>query len=164
MIGNDIVDLALAQKESNWKRIGFLNKIFTKQEQKKILASENKEVTIWNLWSRKEATYKIYNRETGIRAYIPLQIDCFDLEIVNEIILGKVICNNFIYYTKTEITSDFIHTIAVSNIELFDAIYFLDNSTLVKKNKGIPYIINNKSTKNPVSISHHGQFQKIISC
>ena len=33
MIGNDIVDLALAQKESNWKRKGFLDKIFTLQEQ-----------------------------------------------------------------------------------------------------------------------------------
>jgi lactate dehydrogenase-like 2-hydroxyacid dehydrogenase len=28
-IGNDIVDLALARKESNWKRPGYLNKIFT---------------------------------------------------------------------------------------------------------------------------------------
>jgi hypothetical protein len=33
MIGNDVVDLALAQKESNWKRKGFLNKLFTSVEQ-----------------------------------------------------------------------------------------------------------------------------------
>jgi hypothetical protein len=31
---------------------------------------------VWNLWSRKEAAYKIYNRETGIRGYFPLQIAC----------------------------------------------------------------------------------------
>ena len=33
MIGNDIVDLDLARKESNWKRKGFLDKIFSLQEQ-----------------------------------------------------------------------------------------------------------------------------------
>jgi phosphopantetheinyl transferase (holo-ACP synthase) len=33
VIGNDIVDLALARKESNWKRPGYLNKIFTTKEQ-----------------------------------------------------------------------------------------------------------------------------------
>jgi hypothetical protein len=32
VIGNDIVDLALARKESNWKRPGYLNKIFTTKE------------------------------------------------------------------------------------------------------------------------------------
>ena len=41
MIGNDIVDLALAQKESNWKRKGFLNKIFTEKEQLLILNAKN---------------------------------------------------------------------------------------------------------------------------
>ena len=48
MIGNDIVDLALAQKESNWKRKGFLDKIFTLQEQLFINLSENQEIEVWN--------------------------------------------------------------------------------------------------------------------
>ena len=55
MIGNDIVDLALAEKESNWKRKGFIDKIFTPQEQSLIKTSINQEIIIWNLWSRKEA-------------------------------------------------------------------------------------------------------------
>ena len=36
MIGNDVVDLELAKKESNWQRRGFLSKIFTKNEQRLI--------------------------------------------------------------------------------------------------------------------------------
>ena len=64
MIGNDIVDLALTRKENNWKRNGFLDKIFTVKEQILITNSENPEFTVWNLWSRKEATYKIINRQT----------------------------------------------------------------------------------------------------
>jgi hypothetical protein len=41
VIGNDIVDLALARKESNWKRPGYLNKIFTTKEQLLISSAEN---------------------------------------------------------------------------------------------------------------------------
>ena len=33
MIGNDIVDLNLAERQSNWQRPGFLEKQFTIQEQ-----------------------------------------------------------------------------------------------------------------------------------
>jgi len=57
MIGNDIVDLELALKESNWKRKGFLNKIFTNEEQLLISSAINPEIMVWNLWSRKEAAY-----------------------------------------------------------------------------------------------------------
>jgi phosphopantetheinyl transferase (holo-ACP synthase) len=53
VIGNDIVDLALARKESNWKRPGYLNKIFTTKEQLLISSAENPNTMVWNLWSRK---------------------------------------------------------------------------------------------------------------
>jgi phosphopantetheinyl transferase (holo-ACP synthase) len=76
VIGNDIVDLALARKESNWKRPGYLNKIFTTKEQLLISSAENPNTMVWNLWSRKGAAYKIYNRATGIRGYFPLNLEC----------------------------------------------------------------------------------------
>ena len=41
MIGNDIIDLAFARKESNWQRPGFLNKIFTPDEQWLIANAKN---------------------------------------------------------------------------------------------------------------------------
>ena len=91
MIGNDVIDLALAQKESNWKRKGFLDKIFTQKEQLLISNSQNPELMVWNLWSRKEAAYKIYNRQTQNRAYIPKQLECYDLKEKHGIIYGKVI-------------------------------------------------------------------------
>ena len=36
MIGNDIVDLVQARFQSNWKRKGFVQKIFTQKEQELI--------------------------------------------------------------------------------------------------------------------------------
>jgi phosphopantetheinyl transferase (holo-ACP synthase) len=164
MIGNDIVDLALARKESNWKRKGFLDKIFTNKEQLLILNAKNSEVMVWNLWSRKEAVYKIYNRQTGIRRYFPLQFECFDLEIINGIIFGKVSIKDSVYFTKTEINPEFVNTIAIKNVTDFDAIKTLENRKYIKKSNGIPsYFETEKLVSKPVSISHHGRFEQIIT-
>jgi len=164
MIGNDIVDLALARKESNWKRKGFLDKIFTKNEQLLILNDQNQEVMVWNLWSRKEAAYKIYNRQTGIRGYIPLQLECFDLEIIDGISFGKVVIKERVYFTKTVISDQFVNSIAVENVQNFDTIKILENRKNIQKNKEIPsYLKKENSVMIPVSISHHGRFEQIIS-
>jgi phosphopantetheinyl transferase (holo-ACP synthase) len=163
VIGNDIVDLALAQKESNWKRKGFLNKIFSNQEQFLILNNPNPEVMVWDLWSRKEAAYKIYNRNTGIRGYFPQQIECVNLEIIDGIQFGKVVINEAIYYTKTTINTEYINTIAVVAIEDFGKVTQLKNSKCIQKKNGIPnYYENKNSESKPVSISHHGRFKQIV--
>lgn len=164
MIGNDIVDLALAEKESNWKRKGFLNKIFTQHEQALISNAANPTVMVWNLWSRKEAAYKMYNRQTQIRGYFPLQLECFDLEKMDDFTFGKVLIKNCIYFTKTEITSQFINTIAVENIQYFDSIKTFETRKNSIKTNGIPnYLDKENSDSRPVSISHHGRFERIIS-
>lgn len=164
MIGNDIVDLALARKESNWKRNGFLDKIFTKNEQLLILNTKNPDVMVWNLWSRKEAAYKIYNRQTNIRGYFPLQLECFDLEIIDGIIFGKVTVKDFVYYTKTVISTEFINTIAVESLQDFTFITTLENIKNIQKINGIPnYFEKENSVSRPVSISHHGRFEQIIT-
>ena len=160
MIGNDIVDLALAQKESNWQRKGFLDKIFTKNEQSLISNSKNPEIMVWNLWTRKEAGYKIYNRQTGIRGYFPLQLDCF-YESEN---LGTVCCNGNTYHTQTKISDDCIYTIAVTKKEYFNQIITLDMEAKINKKNGIPFIMDELTKlSKPVSISHHGRFWKGIT-
>ena len=160
MIGNDIVDLDLARKESNWKRKGFLEKIFSFEEQRMIHDDSNPELMVWNLWSRKEAAYKIYNRHTGIKGYFPWLLQC-SYENQN---LGKVAIDDFVFYTQTEITHDYIYSIAVSDIAVFDEIKYLETSENIKKANGVPYILDESSNIiQPVSITHHGRFHKVIS-
>ena len=164
MIGNDIVDLALARKESNWKRKGFLDKIFTKAEQLLIKNSKNSEVMVWNLWSRKEAVYKIHNRKTLIRGYFPLQLECCDLEIIDGITFGKVCIKQQVYFTKTEIKAQFINTVAVENIKDFNEIKTVENRNNIQKIAGIPSFFEKEtSALRPLSISHHGRFKQIIT-
>lgn len=160
MIGNDIIDLALARKESNWQRKGFFDKIFTAKEQLLIAGAENPEIMVWNLWSRKEAAYKIYNRETGIRGYFPLQLECIHQNEIS----GSVSIKGNTYFTKTIISDAFIHTIAVLKKENFDRIKKLNSNETISKTDGIPFIIDKQTKKTrPVSISHHGQFWEGIT-
>ena len=160
MIGNDIVDLALALKESTWKRKGYLDKIFTENEQLLIIKSDNPENMVWNLWSRKEAAYKIFNRNTGIRIYNPIQFECFETDKS----IGKVMCNGVLYYTQTEINLDYIHTVSLLNSTDFESIKLLNRNIEIVKIDGIPFLkeANNKEI-NPISISNHGNFEKIVS-
>ena len=163
MIGNDIVDLSLARKESNWKRLGFLDKLFTRKEQLLIANANNPEIMVWTLWSRKEAAYKIYNRQTQIRAFIPLQLECFDIEIKAGFFYGKVLCYKIIYYTKTKITSEYIETNAVLNPADFDRIKAIHSSETITKINGIPNYYNEKEeVLKPISKSHHGRFIRIV--
>ena len=160
MIGNDIVDLSLAQKESNWKRKGFLDKIFSPQEQCLILNNPNSELIVWNLWSRKEAAYKIYNRITGIRGYFPWKLECHYTDENS----GTVSIDGFLFYTQTQITNDYIYSIAVSEISILNKIKSVKSLENIKKENGIPNFYDAVlNTVSPVSITHHGQFQKIIT-
>jgi phosphopantetheinyl transferase (holo-ACP synthase) len=160
MIGNDIVDLALARKESNWQRDRFLDKIFNVKEQLLIAKAENPEIMVWNLWSRKEAAYKIYNRETGIRGYFPLQLECF----YENTTLGTVSIKGKSYFTQSQIENDSIYTIAVAEKKHFDKIESINSSDEIFKNNGIPFIIDSASKiKKLVSITHHGRFWKGIT-
>ncbi len=156
MIGNDVIDLKLTRIESNWRRKGFVEKLFSEREQEIIQNAINPELMVWNLWSRKEAAYKIYNRETTIRAFIPLQFECFITTNQKD----YVVCNHRKYYTKTTISNEKIETIAVKNQTDFENIIVLKDLIFVEKIKGIPI---NKNTKKPITISHHGEFQQILT-
>ena len=160
MIGNDIVDLAQARKVSNWQRKGFLNKIFTQKEQFYIENAIDPELMVWNLWTRKEAAYKIFNRETGFRGFIPLRLECF----YETDSLGSVTCNGSKYYTQTQISEEFIYTIAVAEKKYFNQIRHLTQETKIIKIDGVPFL-NDSITLSliPVSITHHGVFWEGIT-
>jgi phosphopantetheinyl transferase (holo-ACP synthase) len=164
MIGNDIVDLQLRNGESNWQRKRYLEKIFTKDEQVLIWNSNNPESMVWNLWTRKEAAYKIYNRITGIRSYFPSLIECFEIESKQGFIFGKVIIQDIICFTKTEINSAYCYTIATLNSDIFSTIKIIKNRTDIIKNNGIPsYYDPNTKTLHSASISNDGRFERIIA-
>ena len=157
MIGNDVVDLQLAKIESNWRRIGFVDKIFTKNEQIFLFLSENIEISIWNLWSRKEAAYKIWNRQTSERKFNPIQFECKNI-FGNDVVQFE----NIIYFTNTQILESHIHSIAVTKKSDLNRIKFISNNIKISKENNIPFLINKNQKKEIISKSNHGKFEFIV--
>lgn len=184
MIGNDIVDLKLAKMQSNWRRKGFLEKVFSLNEQAMIFDAAEPDVIVWALWSMKESAYK-----AGLRVQKKIKINPkdFDCLMLNDH-KGIVKYGEEVYHTISEIKQDFVHTQACSktfDARLFSKVLKSDQNcwdsnqlypiiisrvavhkgcgkrdVVIRKNaQGIPelYMMGKKM---PVlcSLSHHGRF------
>ena len=189
MRGNDIVDIHLAAKESNWKRKGFLEKLFTPEEKESIIQSDDPERMVWAFWSMKEAAYKIHTRCFGGRFFAPLKFSCA-LETNGD---GKVMIDQAVYQTRTDFKSTYIYSVATSlndgSSSLLNQCFRLevpeDRSgyiysvmikeyakltskseefiTIIKDNNGIPFLEDKKENRQiPVSITHHGRYCAFI--
>ena len=157
-IGNDIVDLDLAKIQSNWRRIGYLDKIFTKKEQNFIFESKNQDEMVWQLWSRKEAVYKIVIQKGGIRGYYPLKMECLNFDLDN----GIVCFEDTLFYTKTNISRKAIYSLALENKDNFNKIIEIKDPAAIIKIKGIPYF-ETDNKRHFASKTHHGRFEKTVS-
>ncbi|MEE9406507.1 MAG: 4'-phosphopantetheinyl transferase superfamily protein [Polaribacter sp.] len=108
MIGNDIVDLNLAEIQSNWQREGFLEKQFTKKEQEQIRGSKDPFLKVWLFWSMKEAAYKCYTQTNEKRFFAPQKFEC----TLTEEEEGIVTFEENKFYTSTHFSTFYIHTLA----------------------------------------------------
>lgn len=160
MIGNDIVDLSLARIQSNWQRKGFLQKLFTPDEQQAILNHPEPGLMVWILWTMKEAAYKIYNRQTLDKGFFPHLLEC-EISTNTTILSGKVCCKGREYLTSTVIDGDFIHTLAVTQPKDLQHIYEISSEKVEKDSYGFPFVYK-KGIRIPVSKSHHGRFEKVV--
>ncbi|MBC7417165.1 MAG: 4-phosphopantetheinyl transferase family protein [Pedobacter sp.] len=152
MLGNDIVDLELANIQSNWRRKGYLDKIFNQTEQQQILSAAEPDECVWKLWSLKEAAYKIYNKQTGIRTFEPRLILCDLAKVASA--SGRVRIKNEVYFTKTIVTSNYVHSTAALNEQDLQR----SKTDIYRGNaKNFDY-----HTLNPKSISHHGDYLALV--
>jgi len=184
MIGNDIVDLKLAEKQSNWRRRGFLEKVFSPDERGMIFNTAEPDLMVWKLWSMKESAYKARLR---VQKRIQLNPKDFNCHMLTER-MGMVNCANQIYHTTSEINEDYVHTeafegginarllskvitinqsglcskplynAAISSVEI--SMNFDKNEVVIKKNSlGIPELYRmGKKMLVLCSLSHHGRY------
>jgi phosphopantetheinyl transferase (holo-ACP synthase) len=164
MIGNDVIDILQSRKESNWMRKGFIEKIFTLDEQLLIANAANPEIMVWILWSMKEAAYKVYNRQTKIREYIPKKLACSITSQNHNGITGSVICSGKTFHTNSILSQDYIHTMAVSHFDDLNKVIEIEKEVISKDQNGLPYLSNPlQNTIQDVSVSHHGRFEKVVT-
>lgn len=179
MLGNDLVDLRKAAKDSNWRRPGYLEKIYSPAEIHMISSSANPNSLVWLLWSMKEAAYKIVNRHTGLRFYAPQQFTCSLIDWQKGLALGSVIFKGETFATQTTVTQELVHTVAVAQDGDFDKVKVchLPNQhdylsrfnakqvqhRLTKDHLGLPITINLQNQLiQPASVSHHGSYLSVV--
>ena len=176
MIGNDVIDLSLAKKESNWQRKGFLKKLFSNDEQQLILEALNSFEMVWRLWSMKEAAYKIFTQQHSVRFFAPKKFECklmLDLK-------GLVCYKNQKFYTTSIVNQQYIFTkaglikemsscsemVSPGHIDMMikNKLNFLTGVKMSgikqKKSKNGAPSYYNKTTllTSSCSISHHGKY------
>lgn len=188
MIGNDIVDLEQARQESNWRRKGFLDKLFTPPEQQLIYDATDSDRMVWLLWSMKESAYKVAVRKTKTRLFAPVKLACSLHSSVEESANGCVSYGE-IYQTRSLITSRYIATVAFAanttpaysqviipfdtsdyqthyqclrqTIRQHSSALFQTTEHEIHINKdslGVPVLTIGDSATVPISISHHGYY------
>jgi len=188
MIGNDIVDLSLAKKQSNWRRRGFLEKVFSRDEQVMISGSSAPDTLVWRLWSMKESAYKAQVR---IEKSIQINPKSFECQILSET-QGLVKNGKNNYHTVSEVTKDFIHTRASSSesdVGVFSNVIHMDlcllqsdqiykalisfvascrldltDLELIRNSLGVPELFS-KGNRTQVlcSLSHHGRYGSYLT-
>jgi phosphopantetheinyl transferase (holo-ACP synthase) len=154
LIGNDIVDLNRAAKESNWKRKGYLEKIFTAHERFLIHSAKDPEIMVWLLWTMKESVYKVCSKESKIRSFNPGSLCSNNLIIHDSTAMGNVTHEDTSYYCRSTVTPAYIHTIASAEMER------LDHAIL--KITGYDASDSSYRNTNPASVSHHGRYLALI--
>jgi len=180
--GNDIVDLEIAKVPTGEKRLRFLDKIFTFQEQEII---DSGKVGIWTLWAMKEATYKAHHRRFDLpRSFEPKKIEVSIISSAHTYIEAMGLYNGYTYWGSGSLTSEYVHFSATCNLE--DPINTevqpstcdiknrlkqlvsektginIEDISLVKNRNLIPQLhYKNKGLSLPFSISHHGKYAAI---
>jgi phosphopantetheinyl transferase (holo-ACP synthase) len=184
VIGNDIIDLNVAGKNSRWQEQRFLDKLFTQQEQEFILNDDLIYQNIWFLWSMKESAYKIHTRNLKSSNFNPKSYNC----AITSKTIGTVSFDNHTVNTTTKYNSDIIYTTAhfkdtycITKYLSLEGPSPVDKSQQLRKKAiqtfadmksisevmisiekdkfGVPQLlINNKAQDISLSLTHHGNY------
>ncbi|MGN7821489.1 4'-phosphopantetheinyl transferase family protein [Chitinophaga sp. 22536] len=159
MIGNDVIDLQLAAVESNWRRRGYLDKLFSPAEQQLIAQAVDQHRMVWLLWSAKEAAYKIIHRDTRERAYAPLKYEVR----LSGVDTGFIQYADKVFPFRTVVSGSCLHTVAVASGSWWPrVVYRLQPAeTLQKDDDGVPFI-SGAGGVSPASVSHHGAYREMV--
>lgn len=181
MIGNDIIDLDYTRKHCDWTRHGWIQKIFSSDEQDIISNSTDPFTTVWRMWSMKESVYKLHMRTKQERSFYPSRISCNILDAK----CGLVEYEGKEYNTETNIQDEYIYSstklsndtlvsqkiINYGKVELKNHYKIIiaqistqldwDSSevNIVKNGLGIPEVyLNQIKQEIYLSITHHGKY------
>lgn len=185
MIGNDVVDLKQARRESDWRRPGFLQRVFTSSELVYINQAQDADQMVWLLWSMKEASYKAHQRRYDLPRRLDWQAqECFIDTQTAENAKGRVRIGKEWYQIHSQLNRNFVLSVAtceegaqfrsICDTRKADKIKAVLLGWITKSNKaggrlcieknlhGVPSVyLKNEEVFNRFSFSGHGRFYAV---
>jgi len=165
-VGNDIIDWETAKIQEQKLRPRALKKLFNPLEIELIQHYKSPVLAYWQLWSAKEAAYKAWQREAGVKpVFNPIAFRC---QKRSESYFN-VIKEDFECEVEIKTTSNYIYAVLVSERgRLVSKVFkstskyqnfisqLKDKGWFIEKNEnGIPYFRDKTcNTKLPVSLTH----------
>lgn len=187
LIGNDIVDLKDVDAYPPSENEKFLNRVFRKEEQDHIFASDDPRKTLWTFWALKESAYKAWKRKHPKMIFSPksMKVDFVKNKIIHHTygrLTYRVDDGNgdwvavYVFKPRIEKCSRLLHWIGeVSRLSRGSYNSSAAARTLVTEKmsdlwsqpqesievtRELPPVVKAKNTGEiqPVSLSHHGRF------
>lgn len=183
MIGNDVVDLELAKKQSSWERKGFLERVFTPSERISIGTAGDLHLRVWLLWSMKEAAYKAHQRLFNLPRKLNWQeqrCEIFSFEptiasgvvrigtetyFTHSTIKKKAVLSSAVYQKEVPVRTRFFEGSASDMKTLFlrefskEFTLNINDLSLTKNKEGIPLLLyQNEYLNTAFSFTGHGSF------
>ncbi len=166
MIGNDIVDLRLAESNSRASETRFWEKVLHPLEWEQFQSIKGQMVNKWVLWAAKESAYKLERRAGCQRLHRP---KAYQVYMDSMYVIGT----RGTYAFRMLQTPEFIHVYCcekgvqdtVSLIDFWDAKVVISSGEYIleKLQSGaLSARFRNTHRTLPVSKSHHGRFQAFV--
>lgn len=173
MIGNDVVDLSFAKKNTRYHTQAFQEKVFHTEEIKSFGSFPLPSHLFWKLWSIKETAYKAHQR----RFTMPQKLNPFSFQVQSITDdLSMVKKDAFIYKVLSYQNSDWVYSMLANSqlqsyqnfdIKTTSSFFYPKltrhdlNHKVIKNQWGIPFIQVNNNL-HPISITHHGKYMAYV--
>lgn len=106
-IGNDIVDLREGRQLRKHNDTRFMDRVFCTAEKNLILASQDPDQTLWQIWAAKEAAYKALKKKHPGLIFA-------HRKFVTDLVRSRVVHQKHIVRIRFQLTWHFIHCVAWS--------------------------------------------------
>jgi hypothetical protein len=118
-VGNDVVDLALAETRLGGLHPRWVGRVFGAAERKALDTSPSRHLLHWALWAAKESAYKARKRLAPETVFSPkeFEVELSPLPATDGVAVGRVVHRGEVFSLEVQLDGASLHALATSEDE-----------------------------------------------
>ena len=118
-VGNDVVDLALAETRLGGLHPRWAERVFRRAEREALDASPSRHLMHWALWAAKESAYKARKRLEPETVFSPkeFEVELSPLPAADGAAVGRVVHRGDVFDLEVRLEGEVVHAVATSEDE-----------------------------------------------